>query len=86
MINRAGEVTEDEKERKKVYNEFYQTLLRTKEAVSTREKEAERDVNKMFNPIEAIAKQQETLRIEAEQIRKVAKKLKRRKANNGLIN
>ena len=40
---------------------IFQTLLKTKEAVSTREKEAERDVNKTFKAIEAIAKQQEPL-------------------------
>ena len=32
MINSTGKVTEDEDEKKKVHMEFYQTLLKTKEA------------------------------------------------------
>ena len=82
MITNTGQITEDEEGIKEMYMELHETLLATKKATSTREGEAESDVNRTFNTIESIALKQKPTEIKEEHIIKVVKKLSRRKASD----
>ena len=82
MITNTGEMTEDEQSIKNVYMDFYKTLLSTKNATTAEEIEAEKNVNRTFRIIEAIALNQNPIEIKAEHIVEVVKKLSRRKAGD----
>ena len=67
---------------KGVYKEFYETLLKSKEAENEEEREQERIINERYRKIEEKSRHQEPIRITMTDVKNTIKSLKKGKAGD----
>ncbi len=82
MLDSNGQRVEDEESVKKVYTDFYKTLLETPKADTQEEEQAEEQVNNIFESIRAIAEKQLPIEISQDIVMHAIKNLKRKKASD----
>ena len=82
MMNREGKMCEEPEEIKKIYMEWFQELLTTREGESKTEKQAEEIVEMVWKSMEAIAKKQPPRITSREEVQDIVKKLDPKKAKD----